>query len=69
MAKFGLPNTGQPCLCNFVQFGLATMPKNILQLCPKSACKKHPEGYDGSVAGAAIDENLSPDNAKWIRLN
>lgn len=28
-----------------------------------------PEGYDGSVAGAAIDENLSPDNAKWIRLN
>ena len=27
-------------LCNFVQFGHATMSKNVLQLCPKRACKK-----------------------------
>ena len=37
---FGWSVQGWPVLCNFVQFGHATLSKNILQLCPKRACKK-----------------------------
>ncbi|MCI6921599.1 MAG: hypothetical protein MR817_14065, partial [Lachnospiraceae bacterium] len=36
----GWQDSCQSRLCNFVQFGLAIMSKNVLQLCPKSACKK-----------------------------
>ena len=45
----GWQNNCQSRPCNHLQNVGATTYKNILQFCPKSACKKHPKGAESSA--------------------